>query len=162
MLSWFFASIERACAFVFTRSLQRKFLSLMSYLPLFEIELSKTSPSSIRSSFSVLVRPSYGHYFCVISHHRDVFSYHFTSFVMYFLPILHHSFHCLAPLYISFLTSNNHSFFSHLFQVWLYQMRKRNYSSYLDVLGLTITYALLSHFNQSLIASRKVIDSVRR
>ena len=91
--------------------------------------------------------------FLIISHHSWCIFAHF--YIIFFLV-------ALPPLSIYNFTSNNHSFFSHLFQVWLYQLCKRDYSSYLDVLGLTITNALLSHFNQSLIASRKVIDSVRR
>ena len=94
--------IERACAFVFTRSLQRKFLSLMSYLPLFEIESSKTSPSSIRPSFSVSVRRSVHHTDIILRHFtssrcislsfyviRDVFRAHFTSFFSLPRPTVH-------------------------------------------------------------------------
>ena len=109
------------------------------------------------------VCPSSRTFFRIILRHSWFIFDHFTSFVMYFRPFLHHIFLvALPPLSIYNFTSNNHSFFSHLFQVWLYQLCKRDYSSYLDVLGLTITFVLLSHFNQSLIASRKVIDSVRR
>ena len=119
---------------------------------------TKTLRSDFLFSFSLidpsrrccLSPPSIYPFLVRLSVFTDIFSHHFTSFVIYFWsfhiirdvfsPIFTSYFLvALPPLSIYNFTSNNHSFFSHLFQVWLYQLCKRDYSSYLDVLGLTIT-----------------------